>query len=478
MTSLRTQLLLFLFLPASLFLGLTGWAVFAGVGETLRSQMREEVELIARSLERPLAYSLERDRSGSVKDALETAFLFDRVYGAFLYDTSGTLLAKAGRGESDERTNRYARILDRGETAGRYDVLAGEAVFSFFVPLVSEDGERIGLLQVVRNQDEMDERMTAIQWRFLRGYLLFSVLFFAVLCVYGLLVSRPIFRLRDTMRRIQGGRRHERAAETGPAELRELASALNGMLDALESQRIEIGKREEEEKELRRRLSSSEKLAVLGEMAASIGHEIGTPLATMDGIAQRALRAGGDDSALEYFRNIRSEVRRMEAFVRHLLSLGGSGANPGALADFSRELANAASDAFAAHSGKIVLPEPGRPAEPALVKGDALRLRITLRNLFENSLQIRPDTTVVVGLEREADELVCRIDDDGPGIPPGERRRLFEPFVSGRAHGTGLGLALADRIIRQMGGTIEIGDSPQGGARFTIRLPLSRKNHE
>ena len=472
MTPLRIHLLLFLFLPASLFLGLTGWAVFAGVGETLRSQLREEVELIARSLERPLVYSLERDRSGSVKDALETAFVFDRVYGAFLYDTSGTLLAKAGRGESAERTDRYARILDRGEAAGRYDVFGGEAVFSFFVPLVSEEGERIGLLQVVRNQNEMDERMTAIQWRFLRGYLLFSVLFFVILCVYGLVVSRPILRLRDTMRRIQGGRRRERALERGPSELRELAATLNGMLDAMESQRIEIGKREAEEKELRSRLRSSEKLAVLGEMAASIGHEIGTPLATMDGIAQRALRTVGDDSSPGYFQSIRSEVRRMEAFVRHLLSLGGTGVNPEALADFSEELANARADTLSAHSGRIRLPDSESADARFLVKGDALRLRITLRNLLENSLQARPDATVVLRLDREGRELVCRIDDNGPGIPAEERSRLFEPFVSGRTNGTGLGLALADRIIRQMGGTIEIGDSPQGGARFTIRLPL------
>lgn len=162
----------------------------------------------------------------------------------------------------------------------------------------------------------------------------------------------------------------------------------------------------------------------------------------------------------------------MEAFVRHLLSLGGTGVNPEALADFSEELANARADTLSAHSGRIRLPDSESADARFLVKGDALRLRITLRNLLENSLQARTDATVVLRLDREGRELVCRIDDDGPGIPAEERSRLFEPFVSGRTNGTGLGLALADRIIRQMGGTIEIGDSPQGGARFTIRLPL------
>jgi signal transduction histidine kinase len=66
-----------------------------------------------------------------------------------------------------------------------------------------------------------------------------------------------------------------------------------------------------------------------------------------------------------------------------------------------------------------------------------------------------------------------RVADSGPGVPPEVRERIFEPFFTTRARGTGLGLAVARQIVEAHGGRISVGDSPGGGARFTLRLPAA-----
>ena len=75
--------------------------------------------------------------------------------------------------------------------------------------------------------------------------------------------------------------------------------------------------------------------------------------------------------------------------------------------------------------------------------------------------------------QAEGAELVLRLDDTGPGIPEAQRERIFEPFFTTKAQGSGLGLPLVHTVVSQHGGSLTVGDAPAGGARFTLRLPLS-----
>jgi signal transduction histidine kinase len=80
-----------------------------------------------------------------------------------------------------------------------------------------------------------------------------------------------------------------------------------------------------------------------------------------------------------------------------------------------------------------------------------------------------------IGLEAapaEQGEIVLHVDDDGPGIPDSLRRSLFKPFMTTKSKGNGFGLAICKKIVEEHGGTIEIGSSPLGGARFEIRIPV------
>lgn len=117
---------------------------------------------------------------------------------------------------------------------------------------------------------------------------------------------------------------------------------------------------------------------------------------------------------------------------------------------------------------------------PLDVEGDRESLLLALRNVVTNAIEWSPSgKTVELRMQTSADGLEILVDDAGPGIPAAERESLFLPFqrsraARGRRVGFGLGLALTRSAIEAQGGTIEIGDSPLGGARFRIRIPTRR----
>src|SRR5690606_22994723 len=109
----------------------------------------------------------------------------------------------------------------------------------------------------------------------------------------------------------------------------------------------------------------------------------------------------------------------------------------------------------------------------AELRCDPLALEQTLANLIRNAVQASGGGRVRVRARDAEDGVVLQVDDDGPGVPEEIRGRIFEPFFTTKpvGQGTGLGLALAHRAVRDLGGTIEVGSSDLGGARFEIRLP-------
>jgi signal transduction histidine kinase len=119
-------------------------------------------------------------------------------------------------------------------------------------------------------------------------------------------------------------------------------------------------------------------------------------------------------------------------------------------------------------------------APEVVVRADKRRLERVLANLMENADKHGGGLTGVT-IAAGSDTARVLIDDDGPGIPPDERDRIFERFARGsgsnrtRTEGAGLGLALVARHVDALGGRVTVGDSPSGGARFTVELPVRRE---
>ena len=111
-------------------------------------------------------------------------------------------------------------------------------------------------------------------------------------------------------------------------------------------------------------------------------------------------------------------------------------------------------------------------AELPAVPGDPVQLRQVLVNLVENAVfAASPSGAVAVRGRRAGAEVLLDVEDSGPGVDPATRRRLFEPLITTKERGIGLGLALVKRIAERHGGGVAYSEREGGGARFTVRLP-------
>ncbi|MBI4509955.1 MAG: hypothetical protein HY698_10005 [Deltaproteobacteria bacterium] len=211
-------------------------------------------------------------------------------------------------------------------------------------------------------------------------------------------------------------------------------------------------------------------LAALGQMSATLAHEIRNPLAAAKGHAQLLAEQvpEGHPGARSAVTVVDSLVR-LEALVTRLLEFARSGEIR--REDVSpAELLRAAAEEAA--KGRVKLDVSGAPPAFPL---DELHVHRTLVNLLQNALQASPDGAPIEASASLVDEgLVFTVRDHGAGLPQGAGAHLFQPFHTTRTHGAGLGLAIAQRVVTLHGGAIDAVNHPEGGALFRITLPRGR----
>lgn len=221
----------------------------------------------------------------------------------------------------------------------------------------------------------------------------------------------------------------------------------------------------------------AERLAAVGQMAAMVAHEVRNPLGTLRGqveLASEKLPAGAPARERERFADMLAEIDRINRLTEEFLGLARDvpldrtpvdlGALVAALAGEMQPVAHAAE----AHLEAVA------PPAPVTASADADKLRQAVRNLVLNALQVGGAGTSVrveVGVDRERARIT--VADDGPGVPAALASTLFDPFVTARPGGSGLGLVVARRVAERHGGTLVL-ESPPGvrGARFSIYLSL------
>jgi len=216
-------------------------------------------------------------------------------------------------------------------------------------------------------------------------------------------------------------------------------------------------------------LGRQRQLAALGEMSAVLAHEIKNPLAAVKGHAQLlAEQVPGDDKRRKGVDRVLEGVLRLESIVLQLLDFARSGVlrpEPTSPAALLRE----ATDEVA--PGRFAISTDGAPQSASL---DAGLMRRALVNVLRNALQASPDDSLIdASVRRVASTLVFAVRDHGPGIPETERERVFEPFVTTRIQGAGLGLAVVRRVVALHGGEVRVEDAPGGGALVSIVIPGS-----
>ncbi|MEJ2578463.1 MAG: HAMP domain-containing sensor histidine kinase [Kineosporiaceae bacterium] len=281
---------------------------------------------------------------------------------------------------------------------------------------------------------------------------------FAVGAGAARLITGPLRRTAATARALGSGRRDVRAPVDGPPEVADVATSLNGLAEAL------AGSEERQHRFL------------LG-----VSHELRTPLTAVQGFAESI--ADGvvtGDEAQQAGRVIQAEAQRLERLVADLLALARLEAD-----DFRLDSTDVDVHDLVLGTGQVWESRATVPVRvedqlgaPLTLRTDAGRLRQVLDGLLANATRVTPDGGVVVlAMRTGAGEVIIQVRDSGPGLSPEDRAVAFTPGALGaryqdeRPIGVGIGLSLVHGLVTRLGGTIDVGVAPEGGATFTVRLP-------
>jgi two-component system, OmpR family, osmolarity sensor histidine kinase EnvZ len=268
-----------------------------------------------------------------------------------------------------------------------------------------------------------------------------ALLLFGIAALFMRNQVRAIRRLAAAAEAFGMGRDTGPIKAEGAAEVRQAASAFNRM-----------------QERIRRFLQQRT------EMLAGVSHDLRTPLTRLRlALAMLPVNAAAPTDAAEMSADVDEMERLIDSYLSFARGEGVEQARPTDLATILEDVASGARRAGAQISVHA------QPDLVLLLRPDALRRALT--NLVDNAR--RHARLVALGSGRQGTRHVqITVDDDGPGIPPPQREALFRPFSSGSAGGTGLGLTIARDIVRAHGGDIVLEDSPLGGLRARVLLPV------
>ncbi len=228
--------------------------------------------------------------------------------------------------------------------------------------------------------------------------------------------------------------------------------------------------------EMKADLERNQRLAAMGEMAASLAHQLRTPLAAALLYTSNLGQPGLSDEAHQRFsEKACAQLRRVERLIQDVL-LFARGESIGreriVVEEFLLELAQTVEPLMREHGVEFELQDA---SGAAVLVGGRKALFGALVSLLENALQATPAGGKICLLAaRQEDQLRLAVRDSGPGISPELRERIFEPFFTTRGQGTGLGLPIALGVARAHGGRLELESRPGQGAEFALLLPLGQ----
>ncbi len=271
-------------------------------------------------------------------------------------------------------------------------------------------------------------------------------------------VLRPLGELVESTRQIAAGQ-----VPTIPLGGDAEVSALGGALRQLAT---DLREREA-------RLLTSERMAAVGQLAAGVAHEVNNPIGIIRGYLRTMIPEAREPQLQEELRILDEEANACQRIAEDLVAFARASElrpEPIDVADVVSDIARRLEG-----SGQLQGARVRVDVAACVLPLDVGRVRQVIANLLRNAAASAPDATIDVVGTRDADAYRIEVLDRGPGVAAADRERIFEPFFSKHADGSGLGLAVCLGVVRAHGGSIHVDERDGGGAAFVVSFPRMRE---
>ncbi|MCW5662240.1 MAG: cache domain-containing protein [Piscinibacter sp.] len=400
--------------------------------------------------------------------------------------------AEAGHRAIGTRVSQTVRdaVLGRGHTWLDRAFVVSDWYVSGYLPLADGAGQRVGMLYV----GYLEQPFMLLKYGVLAAI---GLIFFAVMVGAALVSLRaarsifgPIERMAQTMQRVQGGALEARVGPVASSdEVGALAAHLDRLLDAIAAQTqalqrwnaeldAKVAERTRELAAAQRQLVRSEKLAAVGQLTASIAHEVNNPIAVIQGNLDLARELMGPQAAQRVRAELKlvdEQVERMRLIVTQLLQFARPAEYAGYIAEVDTGQVLHDSLVLVAHLLSRTRIE--RVLDFAATRRPQINrneLQQVIVNLLVNAIQAMPEGGTLRLATRDNAEggVDVVVADTGPGLDAALLAELFQPFVTHKKDGTGLGLWISRSIVERYGGDIRAANRSDGvrGAEFTVVL--------
>lgn len=396
------------------------------------------------------------------------------------------------------RDERVRHAQQDGQPFGQHLERDGRRVYAYTVPLRDAEGHVPAVIDLERDEADAERALLGTVQNVAATVVLLSAgLALLVWLLTQRAISNPLQRLVEGIDEVSQGDLTRVILREREDEIGDLAERFNRMTENLREARVETERSVEARLLLEARLRHSEKLATVGQLAAQIAHEVGTPLGVIGGRARTMEKKAADP--LEVQKNagiIAGQAARITKIIQRLLDMARKKLAVRAAVDLgavARDTVDFLEHQLAASRVTVRLLPWEPDADPAgarapRVIADADELQQVTLNLLLNAMQAMPDGGRIeirlrgrtrrkpgLDLAPPARYVEMEVADEGVGIPPEDRERIFEPFYSTKQDlgGTGLGLAVTLGIVKDSDGWMEIDGGSRGGSLFRVFLPAA-----
>lgn len=486
---LSLSIALWLTVAVVIVLGGHGWMQLRKEEADLDAAARRELILTTTAIRSAVENAIRDHQAPDVAELLEQVEVNDPAVDVFVIDDRGAPLGSSwGAGANLAKAHDLLRNV---ATSNLHVEQLNSGELGAVAPLRMSDSTE-GHLVVIRPlnglQADLDAERRAVV---LSVGLLLAALLAMIWVVVRVRVHVPLRRIIAGIRRIRSGDLSARIGMDGTDEFAEFAREFDTMTGSLEQARHDLASATEAREKLGLELQRANKMAIVGEIAATLAHEIGSPLQVLNGRA-RDLAARSDLPA-DATRNaaiLVEQTDRVHSIVERLLDVARRKAPEPMELDIQASVQNMVELVSTQARRMGVRLEVDCRQDVPLLHADPAQVQQLLLNLLQNALRATPVGGVVQitvsnsSFKRSPDgpsrrSVSVTVDDTGEGIPIDIRDHIFEPFFTAwqsehKSKGTGLGLTVVKSIITDHGGIVSASTSPAGaGARFVVHFPVA-----